>query len=215
MKTLEDTAIMDEALKETLEKDLDVPNTKKILKKIADGAIEVLAIKTHGEASPLSSLGIEKIGRRGDLVPPEKMKSLLLESIRVRILNEAKTLVCTSCWNYVETLLLKTLKAVPRCPKCKSRALAVLAFSEEQANSAISQRGKRQTTFNERIISQSKESAELVEKFGKAAALVFGGRGIDSVEAEEILQQENRVNERLFELILNAEREALRERFLR
>ncbi|MFH0848626.1 MAG: DEAD/DEAH box helicase [archaeon] len=215
MKALEDTAIMDEALKETLEKDLDVPNTKKIMKKIVEGAITVLPIKNLDGASPLSSLAIEKIGRRGDLVPPERMESLLLQSIRVRILNEARTLVCTSCWNYVETRPLKSLKTIPRCPICKSRALGVLTFSEEQVREAISKRRKRHTAQDERIISQSKESAELVEKFGKAAALVFGGRGIDSIEAEDVLQRESRISEELFELILNAEREVLRDRFLR
>ena len=96
MKSFEGTVIMEEAFKETMEKDLDVPNTLRVLQKFGN-EIELLVASRTQEASPIARIGIERISRRTDLIPPEKMKRILVESARVRILNESRTLACPTC----------------------------------------------------------------------------------------------------------------------
>jgi len=214
MKTLEGTAVIEESLRETLEKDSDLPNMMRILKDIHDGAIQVQSIESKGEATPVTRIGIERISRRTDLIPPEKMKRILIESTRVRILNEARTFMCTSCLQYVEMKQLKDLPLRPRCPKCKSKAIGMLSLSEEEALAIAKKRRRNISARDQETLELARETGDLIEKYGRAAAYVLAGRRVDPLEAEFVLEQEKRVCDRLFELIMEAERNALRDRFL-
>ncbi|MEM3754331.1 MAG: DEAD/DEAH box helicase, partial [Candidatus Bathyarchaeia archaeon] len=121
MESFEGTAILDEAIKETLEKDLDIPNTEKVLKKIANGEIKIVKIDNKGKPTPITEIGLERISMKTDLIPPEKMKRILLESTKARILNEVRSFVCTSCWKYVTMLRIKDLPKDFKCPVCNSK----------------------------------------------------------------------------------------------
>lgn len=214
MKTLEGTVVLEESLKETLEKDEDLPNMMRILRGIRDGATEVRSIDNRGKVTPITRIGMERISRRTDLIPPEKMRRILLESTRVRILNEARTFVCTSCWQYVEMKRLKDLSARPRCQKCRSRAIGVLSLSEEEVRATVSKKGRSISMRDQETLDLAKETAALIEEYGRAAAFVLAGRRVDTLEAESVLQRERHVSDQLFELIIEAERNALRDRFL-
>ena len=214
MKALEGTVVIEESLKETLEKDSDVANMMKVLEGIRRGDIEIQLIDNKGEATPISRVGIERIGRRTDLIPPEKMRRILLESTRVRILNEARTFVCATCWQNVHMKVLKDLPVRPRCQKCKSRAIGMLSISEEEALAIVKKRKKSISAKDQEILDLAKETASLIEKYGRVAAYVLAGRRVDPIEAEFVLEQEKRTSDRLFELIMEAERSALRNRFL-
>src|SRR5208337_3751976 len=96
MKSFEGTVIMEEAFKETMEKDLDVQNTLQVITRFGS-EIELIVAPRTQEASPIARIGIERISRKTDLIPPEKMKRILVESARVRILNESRTLACPTC----------------------------------------------------------------------------------------------------------------------
>ncbi len=60
----------------------------------------------------------------------------------------------------------------------------------------------------------AKETADLIKRFGRRAAFVLAGRRVDTIAAESILEQEKMISDRFFELIMEAERNALREKFL-
>ena len=214
MKTLEGTVVLEESLRETLEKDSDVPNMMKILRDIRDGAVQVQPIDSKGEATPITRIGMERISRRTDLIPPEKMKRILIESTRVRILNEARTFICTSCLQYVEMKRLKDLPLRPRCPKCKSKAIGMLPLSEEEVLAIAKKRGRSISARDQETLELAKDTGDLVKKYGRVAAYVLAGRRVDPLEAESVLEQERHVCDRLFELIMEAERNALRDRFL-
>jgi ATP-dependent Lhr-like helicase len=55
-----------------------------------------------------------------DLIPPERMRAVLIESARARLLNETCNFICTNCWNYMEMIRVKDLPEKPKCPKCGS-----------------------------------------------------------------------------------------------
>ena len=59
--------------------------------------IEVRKVETVGDASPVARVGLEKVSMKTDLIPPERMKLILVESARARLLNEVRTFVCTKC----------------------------------------------------------------------------------------------------------------------
>src|SRR5207249_3002711 len=110
-KSFEGTVIMDEAVRETLERDMDIPHTKEVLQAIARHEIQLKVVKTvAGEATPIARIGLERISRKTDLIPTEKLGQILVGSAKARILNEVKTIVCTNCWKYVE---MKRVKDIP------------------------------------------------------------------------------------------------------
>jgi len=61
--------------------------------------------------------------------------------------------------------------------------------------------------------SQAKRTAQLFSTYGKAAVIAFAGKNIDLDTVESILQEENTISDRLFELIVDEERKALARRF--
>src|SRR5947199_8089630 len=60
-KSFERTDIIDEAVRETLERDMDIPHTKEVLHAIARHEIQLKVVKTvSGEATPIARIGLER-----------------------------------------------------------------------------------------------------------------------------------------------------------
>src|SRR5947199_9342381 len=62
-KSFEGTVIMDEAIRETQEKDMDVPHTQEVMKAIAAKEIAVKTVKASGEATPIARIGLVRLSR--------------------------------------------------------------------------------------------------------------------------------------------------------
>ena len=214
MKTFEGTVIFEETLNETLRKDLDLTNTKRVLLGIREGRIKLVVLSGLEELSPIAKLGIERISMKTDLIPSEKMKRILIDSTRARILNESRTLACTSCWKYAAIVRIRDLGSHVACPKCASKSVAVLSCDLVDLQPLVQRKGRALTKAEKHILDEALESAAVVEKYGKAAVLAQAGRKLQAADVKKILRKEKRVSERFFELIMDAEREALKRRFL-
>ncbi len=213
MKAFEGTIIMEEALKETLDKDLDVKNAQGVLNGVRSGEIKLVKLETNDEPSPIARIGLERISMKSDLIPPEKLKLILMESTRVRILNEVKTFVCTSCWQYMDMIRVKDLPRRVKCPRCKSTRIGILSQADEDLKRLRERRGRALSLREKQVVEEALQTATLYEKFGNIVAYVLAGRRIKTSGVEDILEVESEVNDRLFQLIIDAEREALLERF--
>jgi len=214
MKTFEGTVIFEETLNETLRKDLDLSNAKRVLAAIREGRVRLVALSGLEELSPIAKLGIERISMKTDLIPSEKMKRILIDSTRARILNESRTLACTSCWRYAAILRIRDLDDHMACPKCGSKSIAALSCDPVDLEQLMQRKGRALTKAEKRVLDEALESAALVEKYGKTAILAQAGRKLQAADAKRILRKEKRVSERFFELVMEAEREALKRRFL-
>jgi ATP-dependent Lhr-like helicase len=214
MKTFEGTVIFEETLNETLRKDLDLPNTKRVLLAMHDERIKLAVQKELQELTPVAKLGIERISMKTDLIPSDKMKRILIDSARARILNESRTLVCASCWDYTEIERIRDLENAVTCPKCRSNSVGALSCDPNDLKSIMQKKGKAVSKADKRLLDQISESAEVVRKYGKAAIVVQTGRRLGPGDAKRILRKEKRISDRLFGLIMDAEREALKRRFL-
>ncbi len=212
-KSFEGSVVYEEAFKETLDKDMDVEHTVKVLDEMRDGKVRVKVLETEGEATPIARVGLERISRRSDLIPADKMKRVLIESARARILSDARTFICTSCLKYVKTMRLKDLPAKPTCPSCGSKALGVLADTEEVVTKMVEKRGKPLSQAERKVYADAQASAKVVEKHGFPAVAVLTGRRLTPMDAEEVLSKEDRLTDRLFELIVEAEKKAMGRRF--
>jgi ATP-dependent Lhr-like helicase len=213
MKSFEGTVIMQEAFKETLEKDLDVVNTMRVLQQIG-GNIELLIIPRTPEASPIARIGLERISRKTDLIPPEKMKRILLESAKVRILNESRTLACPKCFGYARIVRIKDLPSDFTCPKCTAGRLGVSSEIPEAIEKIRLKKGRNLSERENRIVDELTQSAVLIKKFGGVAAYPFAGRRIRASEARAVLRRTHKVSDRLYIAIMEAERKSLQRRFL-
>ena len=212
MRSFEGTVIMEEAYKETLEKDLDVQNTKRILQQLGH-TIELFTAPQVENASPIARIGMERISRKTDLIPPEKMKRILLESTKVRILNESRTLACPTCFGFAKIQRTKDMPEEFICPQCKSGRLGITSETPDTIEKIARKKGRNLSEFEERVIQTLKDSSVLLKKDGKVAAYVLAGRRIGPGEAKVVLRRSHRVSDRLFELIMDAERKILRRRF--
>src|SRR5436309_2330411 len=212
-KSFEGTVIMDEAVRETQEKDMDVPHTERVLKAIASKDIAVKTVKAGGEATPIARIGLERISRKADIIPTEKMNLILVGSAKARILNEVKTLVCTSCWKYVEMRRVKDIPATVKCPECGSSLVAALGVADEDVRKMIIKNGIRLSEREKDLVSKAEDTAKLVDRYGRLAVYALAGRRIMPEVAGDILRKHRRPTSGFFEAVMEAEREALKERF--
>jgi ATP-dependent Lhr-like helicase len=212
MRSFEGTVIMEEAFKETLEKDLDVTNTVNVLHQI-DSGVQLLVAPPGKDASPIARIGIERISRKTDLIPPEKMKRILLESTKVRILNESRTLVCPKCLSYARMHRIKDMPASFVCPNCREGTLGISTETPEFFEKIRAKSGRNLSESEKRIMVEVKETAALLKKYGNVAAYVMAGRRIGPGEARVVLRRNSKISDRLYQAIMDAERRVLRKRF--
>jgi ATP-dependent Lhr-like helicase len=213
IKSFEKTAIYDEALKEIFTKDLDIQHTIQVLNMIGKGEIEVKKLETGGIVTPIARVGLERVSMKTDIIPPERMKLILVESAKARLFNEVRTFICTNCWDYLEMICIKDLPNKPECPKCGATALGVLRQEEDEAISLIEKKGERLTKNEKKWQEQALETAQLMAKYGKSAAAALSGRRLRTSDVKEILQKDSTFTDHFFELVIEAEKKALKRRF--
>lgn len=211
--SFEGTPIYDEGLKEVFTKDLDADNLVTVLRKIREGEMELQTVETGGYATPVARVGIERVSMKTDLIPPERMRAVLVESAKARLLNETGNFVCTHCWSYSEMIRINNLPDKPKCPRCGSMALGLLKVEEEKTLSMVDKKGEKLAKDEERLREYAIETAELMVKYGKPAAVALSARRIAIKDASAVLEKEPRLTDNFYELVMEAERKALSRRF--
>jgi ATP-dependent Lhr-like helicase len=213
IKSFEGTPIYEEALKEVFTKDLDLEKLVCVLRKMREGEIQLQKVETDGNATPVARVGIERVSMKTDLIPPERMRAVLIESAKVRLLNETCTFVCTNCWSYVEMIRTKDLSDKPKCPRCGSSAIGLLKVEEEKALPIIEKKGEKLTKSEEKLHKQALQTAQLIAKYGKVAALALCARKVQPPDVREVLEKQPRLSDEFYELVLEVERKAMSKRF--
>jgi ATP-dependent Lhr-like helicase len=183
------------------------------LEKIGQGEVSLEILETSGYATPVARVGIERVSMKTDLIPPERMRAVLVESARARLLNETSTFICTICWSYLEPIRINDLPEKPKCPRCGSAKLGLLKVDEEHVLPLVDKKGERLTKAEEKLREQAAKTAELIEKYGKVAAVASSARKISPSDVAGILMKEQKMSDRFYELVLEAERQALSRRF--
>jgi len=213
LDTLKGTAIFEEAVKDTVARDMDVEKTAHVLGEIAKGTIEVSIVKGGEAASPIARIGIQRISRKTDLIPPKKMRGILIKSAKARLLNEVGILLCTNCWKLIKTGAVKKLKGAFKCPACGSSKVGLVRELEEHVLRLSDKKGKGLSEREGKIRASALRSAELVSKYGYPAVVALAGHGLKSGDVEEVLLEGDVLNDSFYERIIEAERKALKRRF--
>jgi len=213
MKSFEGTIIFEEAMKDTLRQDLDVEATMGLLRRMADGDIEVTVLDTGGEVSPLGKLGVDSITMKTDIVPPEKLTRIIMESAKARIYNETRVLACLGKRDWLEERQAKDYPEKIECPICGSTEIGVFDRTMEEVAElqATTKRSKKEPP---RWWRRGVDASKLVSMYGRRAAIVVSAKYVDPTEAWDILAETGDEGDAFFERIVESEREALRRRFM-
>jgi len=211
IRSFEGSAVFDEALREAQDKDVDIPLTAQLLKRIHEGELKIAVIKGT-EVSPIAGI-VEVIKRGYELIPPERMHRVILNYVKARLLDESLTFVCTNCWQYAEVRRINDVETERlQCPECESMRIGALKADEGEVRRGISRVKSKKAG---KLSSDAKKSAELISSYGKAALLTLAGKGLTIDDASDIVKKENTVNDHLIELIIESEKEGLKQRFYR
>lgn len=164
------------------------------------------------EPTPIARVGVEKTGRRS-LISPERLQRLTIESARIRLLNEVRTFVCADCLGFLRMLPVKEVgEGGLTCPECGLKRIGVLDRPESEVQQLLNKQSKGLTTKDKEALDYIGKTADLMAKYGMLSTLVLAGKNIRLSEAEEALSKAERVDDKLFEVIVEAEKKALARR---
>jgi ATP-dependent Lhr-like helicase len=213
IQSFEETPIYEEGLKEVFTKDLSVDGLVQVLNQMREEKIQLLVVNNGGNATPVARTGIERVSMKTDLIPPERIRAVLVESAKARLLNETGNFICTNCWSYSEMIRVADLPDKPKCPRCDSQALGLLKVEEEKADPLIEKKGQKLTKDEEYLRGIAQETSRLIEKYGKSATVALSARRVKVSNIEAVLEKEPVLSDEFYELVLDAERKALSKRF--
>lgn len=213
IQSFEGTPIYDEGLKEVFAKDLDADSLIQVFVHMRNGKIQLHAVETQGNVTPVARVGIERVSMKTDLIPPERMRAVLIKSARARLLNETSSFICTNCWDYLEMRRINDLSDEPKCPRCDSKSIGMLKVEEERANPLIEKKAQKLTKEEERLRVIAEQTAQLIKKYGKTAAVALSARKVQPIEIKAVMEKESVLGDQFYELVLEAERKALSKKF--
>jgi ATP-dependent Lhr-like helicase len=214
---LRGTVIWREAMREVLFKDLDVEGTIRVIKGMRGGEFELKVMEGDLPLSPISRVGVSMLSWKTDLVPADRLRRLLIESGKARLLNEARVAVCTNCFRYVENLKIKRFLGEVRCPECGSSKIGLLSNDPLEVAQMAAEKAETDKV-SERfrgIYKSAIESGELVSLYGLPAALALVARGLPKPVMMTLAISEVKDMDYFVDLILREERAALKSRFRR
>jgi Lhr-like helicases len=192
IRSYEGSMVWKEAMKTTMFKDFEPISKKEFEIAGVDGL------------TPLGKIALENLSRKYDIIKPERMKKLIVEYTKARLLDEAFTFLCCDCYSYIETLKIKNVKDVV-CPECGSKRIGFLKESEERVERGLF-RGKR-----EELKKEANENCDLLQEHGPPFLLVMAAR-IKKERSLRLLTKTKKID-LLIPLIINEERKELRRRF--
>ncbi|CCC82064.1 DEAD/DEAH box helicase [Thermoproteus tenax] len=192
------TPVFDEALREALEQDLDLESLWRVLQRIKEGSIRVVLSRGR---TRLGEIAYEKLAHRLEIIPPERLRKLVLESVKARLLNTSMMFVCADC-GWTGVMRVGEMYDA-RCPKCGGRLGVIRYLSTDNLEKEL--RRKREEAL---------KTAELLEKYGWKALVALAGR-IPLEDIESVLKRANGADlNKLAEAVMEAEREHLKARIL-
>jgi ATP-dependent Lhr-like helicase len=213
IRSFEGTVVVEEALREAQDKDVDIALTAQLLKRINEGELQI-AVINGDEVSPIAGIvGVLKHGY--ELIPPERMHRVIRKYVKARLLDESLTFVCTTCWQYTAMQRINDVETEDlKCPECESTRIGASKADETEVRRSIRKSAGKSKKAS-KLVNDAEQSAELIATYGKAALVTLAGKGLSITDVKEILKQENVINEHLVELIIQSEKEVLKRRFFR
>ncbi len=211
INNMKNTPLYKEALQETLTKDFDLENAHSILKKLAEGIIELVYYEDY------RSRITEEYFKYKD-IPMETYRTSRYEMLEIlatkmKILTTYYTITCLECMEYLDENRLIDLKEEIKCPVCGSPKLGFTAKPLREVISSLDKyrmMGKTDSTLRE-----LRRNADLYVKYGLAGIFAASFEGLSRKDIENALKIENRIGDRLTKILLDLRREKQFQRLLK
>ncbi len=183
------TPIYDEAVREALLLHADFARVREIVKKIRAGEIEVLVHRSEETPTTLAYPILRRYVEAPELFSPEAEREEILDRMRLHLSSEPVHLLCFECGNFHEEVRIGQMPDRPECAKCKSRLLTVLGWAAWTVRDAYAKRMRKLDLTDEekKLLTRSKQIADLVAVYGKRAVYANSVYGVGPTTASKIL----------------------------
>jgi ATP-dependent Lhr-like helicase len=169
--------IFEEAVSKTLWESMDLDGAANVLRRIQTGAVEL-------RTGPLSPLSEQAIGRRKELMQPQKADKNVLMALRDRLLSEDVVMVCMNC----RTQKRSSVEALPERIKCVKCGGVLLASIQPYAKNELRVLSKGAATDEQKkVLKRIYKNANLVMAHGRKAVMAMVSRGVGPDTAARIL----------------------------
>ena len=169
--------IFEEAVSKTLWENMDIDGAATVLRRIQTGSIEL-------RTGPLSPLSVEAIGRRKELMQPQKADKNVLMALKDRLLSEDVVVVCLNC----RTQKRSSVGKLPERLECSKCGGVLLAAIRPYSKSELRVLSKGAATEEQRkALRRVYKNANLVMAHGRKAVIALVSRGVGPDTAARIL----------------------------
>ncbi len=183
------TPIYDEAVREALLLHADFARVREIVQKIRTGQIEVVVHRSEETPTTLAYPILRRYVEAPELFSPEAEREEILDRMRLHLSSEPVHLLCFECGNFHEEVRIGQMPDHPECAKCKSRLLTVLGWAAWTVRDAYAKRTRKLDLTGEerKLLTRSKQIADLVAVYGKRAVYANSVYGVGPTTASKIL----------------------------
>jgi len=182
------TPVYKETLNEIFIEKFDIENTKKVIRMIKNGEIQV-EILLNEIPSPLAAIGLEEYV--SDVLISDKWREII-RLVKERLYETEFTLVCMACKSKYK-IKVKDYNEGFKCEKCSGTYFGV-AKSEEDV-------------YNE---DKLYITADMLKSYGKRFLFVYAGRGISYISALAILRKSIQDDDELVKEIIEFEKKSIK-----
>ncbi|MFB6118953.1 DEAD/DEAH box helicase [Halosegnis sp.] len=202
LEALRDTPVYEEALRETLQTELNVERTAEVLKRVRRREI---TIETVGERT---SVGLGGRSSGQELLSPENADASVVETVKERIETDRMLLFCLHCQDWERRRQVRRIDDQPSCPTCGSTRIAALNPWADEAVRAV--KSDDRDDEQERMTERAYRAASLVQGHGKKAVKALAARGVGPHNAARVINKLREDEEDFYRDILAREREYAR-----
>jgi ATP-dependent Lhr-like helicase len=212
-KTLFDTPIFQETLREIFTEKMDLEKSKKIISMIQREEIKVIVTYNPKEYSPLALPILDRIAPQ-DILRPAVPTEAIIEIIKERLNSNELRLICILNADYNAVRKVRSLSNRIRCPSCGSTLLTATHPYDTDTSTLVMKKRSKKTMSREdkkrwlRIL----KNANLIQTYGKKAALTLSAKGVGPTNAVRILRRYHKTEKEFYLDIIRAEREYVRTR---
>src|SRR5438445_792578 len=178
-----------EAVREALLLHADFARVREIVHKIRSGEIEVVIHRSEETPTPLAYPILRRYVEAPELFSPEAEREEILDRMRLHLSSEPVHLLCFECGHFHEEVRIGRMPDHPECVNCKSRLLTVLGWAAWTVRDAYAKRMRKLDLTDEerKLLTRSKQVADLVAIYGKRAVYANSVYGVGPTTASKIL----------------------------
>ncbi|UNQ73037.1 DEAD/DEAH box helicase [Infirmifilum sp. NZ] len=194
-KKLKDTPVDVEAINSCMVEHFNLGGVERLVESVREGKRKVHVFSVT-ELSPLAQLIFEKPFVKTGVVSAGLPVSSVVTAVLKRLENTQVLLFCMHCSEWSAELRVGDAKSVKACPRCGSRALAVLRPYEAENLKAIKKwrKGAKLTPEEEKFVEKARQTASLFVSYGYLAVLALAGHGVGPSTAKAILSKSRDVD---------------------